>query len=502
MTLRTAPVGRRTAQRVTFPWAHRHVVRLFGPAVVLSTLVLLRLPWLHAPLVTQDESIIVVYAQQMLDGRLPHRDFYTVYGPGAFGLTAGAFVLFGSSLVVERLVGLVLQALVVTGVYRLGASRGRAVAVSASFVSVLCLSPLGLAAYAWVGGLSCIVWGLVLLQRHTRLVAAFILLALSAIFRPEMAVPALVAGLPFLNSRDALRAGAIGASVGLAPSLLFYGTWGRRAFDNVVLQRGLVNARLHIDSLTIAILCVSLAAVLLLAWSAVRTRSAEAWSRVLLVVLMVPQLVQRTDLDHLGYLMALAAPLALLSVPNRGDRATRWPAMVACGSMVGVLALVIIPSRLLIQPAASAVYEVGGRSLLLPTDEVAALDDLRRSVLRAVPAGSRLFIGTQDMRAPSVTPVQLYFLFPELRSDPYFMEMPIGISAKAGEQMAEDVQKSDVLLLSRFPESLGTVLFPGVPLGPAAADDAVRARFCPAGGWVELQILVRCKGAPDHGKPL
>ena len=160
---------------------------VLGPVLVLGVLAALRLPWLHAPLVTQDEGIILVYAQQILDGRLPQRDFYTVYGPGTFGLTAGAFALFGSTLVAERLIGLTFQALVVGGVYRLGLARGRGAAVGASLLSVLCLTPLGLAAYAWLGGIACIVWGLVLLHGRKHIGAAFALLALSAVFRPEIA---------------------------------------------------------------------------------------------------------------------------------------------------------------------------------------------------------------------------------------------------------------------------------------------------------------------------
>ncbi|GAB3886483.1 hypothetical protein GCM10028802_37410 [Terrabacter terrigena] len=472
---------------------------LVGPAIVLGVLTALRLPWLHAPLVTQDEGIIVLYAQQILDGRLPQRDFYTVYGPGTFALTAGAFAMLGSSLVVERLVGLALQSLVVLGVYRLALGRGRVFAVGASLLSVLCLTPLGLAAYAWVGGLCCIVWGIVLLQGRRRLVPAFALLALSAFFRPEMALPALAAGLPFLTSRAAWRSAVLGVATGSAPSVVFYVTWGGRAFDNVVLQRGLVNARMQIDGHIVVILCLAVATLLVLLLSAIRVGSAEAWSRVLLVALMLPQLVQRTDLDHLGYLMALGAPFVVLAGFGRPESASRWPSVIGRGALVVVLALLIVPSRLLVAPGPSAAYEVAGRSVEVPAEDVGAINELRRSVLHLVSPGARVFVGTQDMRMPSVTPVQLYFLFPELRTDAYYLEMPIGISTTVAEQMADDVRGSDVLLLSRFPRDLTERLFPNVPLGPSDADEAVRAGFCPAGGSADLRIMVRCATARNDG---
>ena len=501
-SVRWAHIEREDASVRSFSVRRGRAARLLGPVILLGVLVGLRLPWLHAPLVTQDEGIIVLYAQQILDGRLPQRDFYTVYGPGAFGLTAAAFAMFGSSLVVERLVGLAMQTLVVEGVYLLARGRGcgRAAALGASIVSVLCLTPLGLAAYAWVAGLSCIVWGLVLLHRRTHVAAAFALLAMSAIFRPEMVVPALAAGLPYLGSRSARRGAVMGLALGMLPSAVFYATWGRRAFDNVVLQRGQVNARMEVDGLVAVILCLAAATVLVLLASAVRARGAHAWSSLFLVALMLPQLLQRTDLDHLAYSMGLSAPLVLLAQFGPHMPRRRWPLLIARAAFVVVLALLIVPTRVLALPGPSATFEVAGRTLEVPLDEAAAIDDLRKSVLETVPVGSTVFIGTQDMRAPSVTPVQLYFLLPELEADAYYLEMPIGISPTVGARLADDVRSADVLLLSAFPAELSRRLTPFVRFGPSTADEVVRAEFCPAGGSADLRIMVRCATA-DGGLP-
>ena len=197
-------------------------------------------------------------------------------------------------------------------------------------------------------------------------------------------------------------------------------------------------------------------------------------------------------IDHLGYLMALGAPFAVLAGFRQSESASSWPSRLGRGVLVVVLALLIVPARVLTPPVPSAAYDVGGRTLDVPLEEVAAIDAVRASVLRAATPGSRVFIGTQDMRVPSVTPVQLYFLLPELQVDAYYLELPIGISSAVGKRIADDVRDADVLLLSRFPVDVAKGLFPNVLLGPSDADEAVRAGFCPAGGFSELRIMVRC----------
>ena len=103
------------------------------------------------------------------------------------------------------------------------------------------------------------------------------------------------------------------------------------------------------------------------------------------------------------------------------------------------------------------------------------------------------------MRLPAVTPVELYFLFPELRADAYYLELPIGVSAAVGRRMAEDIRGADVLVLSHFPEDVARRLNPYVPLGPSDPNDMVRSDFCPAGAVAGLRIMVRCPKA--EGRP-
>ena len=49
-----------------------------------------------------DEALVLVGATRVADGAIPHRDFYTPYGPAQFYVLAGLFKLFGPSVLVER----------------------------------------------------------------------------------------------------------------------------------------------------------------------------------------------------------------------------------------------------------------------------------------------------------------------------------------------------------------------------------------------------------------
>ena len=57
-----------------------------------------------------DEGIMLTGAMRVVQGALPHRDFYANYGPGQFFTLAAIFKLFGPSILVERIWDLVVKA--------------------------------------------------------------------------------------------------------------------------------------------------------------------------------------------------------------------------------------------------------------------------------------------------------------------------------------------------------------------------------------------------------
>jgi len=64
-----------------------------------------------------DEGLVLTAATRVAAGQIPHRDFYTNYGPAQFYVLAGLFKAFGTSILVERLFDLLIKALLVTAVY-------------------------------------------------------------------------------------------------------------------------------------------------------------------------------------------------------------------------------------------------------------------------------------------------------------------------------------------------------------------------------------------------
>lgn len=87
-----------------------------------------------------DEGIVLTAAMRVVAGQVPHRDFYTLYGPAQFYLLSALFRVFGESILVERLLDLAVRALVVTSMFRIASFHCRkSVATCTSIVAVLWL---------------------------------------------------------------------------------------------------------------------------------------------------------------------------------------------------------------------------------------------------------------------------------------------------------------------------------------------------------------------------
>ena len=69
---------------------------------------------------------MLVFPEIVLHGAIPNRDFLHLYGPGSLWALAGAFKVFGVSLLTERLFGLGQQLAIVFGIYALDAPMGTA----------------------------------------------------------------------------------------------------------------------------------------------------------------------------------------------------------------------------------------------------------------------------------------------------------------------------------------------------------------------------------------
>ena len=120
--------------------------------VVAALLVPLR-GLLHVSGPPMEEGFMLTFPWRVLHGDVPNRDFLHLYGPGSLWVLAGVYRVFGATLEVERLFGLLQQALVAFGAYGVARWYGRRVAVVCALVALVVMLPsAGLTAFAWTGG--------------------------------------------------------------------------------------------------------------------------------------------------------------------------------------------------------------------------------------------------------------------------------------------------------------------------------------------------------------
>jgi|GEM_PF-2344296 len=87
------------------PKGSRHV--LFNAILIFSASIILFIG-LTSELNIYDEALAIVGAERILIGELPYSEFWTIYAPGQFYLLAGFFSIFGSSILIERLLTIVI----------------------------------------------------------------------------------------------------------------------------------------------------------------------------------------------------------------------------------------------------------------------------------------------------------------------------------------------------------------------------------------------------------
>ena len=99
--------------------------------ILLLISVVCHLPVLNMPLNVYDEGIILAGADRILQGQVPYRDFWSMYPPGQFYTLALLFKLFGPSVLVERIYGIIVRSLLAMSGFlvtkKLGFSYGAAI---------------------------------------------------------------------------------------------------------------------------------------------------------------------------------------------------------------------------------------------------------------------------------------------------------------------------------------------------------------------------------------
>ncbi|MEZ5274623.1 MAG: hypothetical protein R2694_20440 [Ilumatobacteraceae bacterium] len=179
---------------------------------------------------SMEEGFMIVFPMRVLAGDVPNVDFLHLYGPFSLHVLAGWYWLLGDTLEVERVFGLLQHLALIFGLFALARAWGRKVAVVAAVTAtLLVLTPIGLSALAWEGGVAFALWSVVagLRAMHTEgrvrtraLVAAGVLAGFALGYRPDLALAlGLVHGWLLWRARGsaAWRTASIGVLVGLLP---------------------------------------------------------------------------------------------------------------------------------------------------------------------------------------------------------------------------------------------------------------------------------------------
>ena len=179
---------------------------------------------------SMEEGFMLVFPHEMLDGKVPNVDFLHLYGPGALHVLMGWYRVFGYTLGSERTFGLLQHVGLIFGVYALCRAWGhRLAATSAIVTALLVLTPIGLSALAWEGGVALGVWSIVCGVRaiHTAgrdrtaaLLAAGALAGLALSFRPDLVLALALVHAFIAWKMRSVRSIAAGAVVGLIPMWL------------------------------------------------------------------------------------------------------------------------------------------------------------------------------------------------------------------------------------------------------------------------------------------
>lgn len=170
--------------------------RRYAEPLVAFVLAVLVLGYrLGAGIFVFDEGLSLVGSLRVLAGEVPYRDFWTLYGPGAFYLNAAAFGLFGPSVMVARVLSLILEAAVAAETLVLSRALGGRVAGWLAFVLAVAFTAAiqPNSGYPAVPALAAALGAVVAAGIHGSPLAAGILTGVTALFRHDFAAYSAIA---------------------------------------------------------------------------------------------------------------------------------------------------------------------------------------------------------------------------------------------------------------------------------------------------------------------
>jgi 4-amino-4-deoxy-L-arabinose transferase-like glycosyltransferase len=463
---------------------------------------------------TMEEAFMMVFPERMLKGDLPNRDFLHLYGPGALQVLAGWYKVVGISLESERTFGLIQHLAIIFALFTLARPWGRIAAAAVAGLAVFyVLTPIGLTAMAWNGGLALCLWSIVFALRaravanpRRSLIVAGVLAGLALTYRPDLALALIIVYAWDLWRNPHWRTVLLATLVGLTPMWVHVALVGpRTAFRGMVtepvfkLRAGRELPRPpswdHLDGSLQAIaelippwwkvpalsaskslflwFFAMLIVLVILLWVAIRLwrathspRAATLLCGALFSIGVAPQALQRPDSTHLSWVTCISFPLLILAVVElvrgRHPRSTQRQRVTAGVVVVLGLTLVVAPlftfRYYLLHTRVSAgnvqtpfpVSRDGRRFYLGDFGPYLASRDVIADLDKLSKPGERLLVGPSDLRRTWYSDAFFYYLFPELTPSTYFIEMDPGLANAQGSPLAAEVASSDWVILTGF----------------------------------------------------
>lgn len=474
---------------------------------------------------------MLVFPEQVLDGRVPHRDFLHLYGPGSLYALAGWYKVFGVSITAERVFGAAQLAGIVLAMMALARPWGRWVTVAVGLMAVwLTTTAVGLTALAWNGAVALAAASLWVLLRARRwltdetigdtdrpighvdrlLGGAGVLAGLALVFRPDVVVAVALStavagwGLSWVRQRRWL----LGFVAGCTPYLVLLATAGPVAsFRGMFLEPvfdlrdgrslprpprwdGFDGALAKVASLRpgmewplpglngpqqafVWFVLLPVTALLIAGLGLSRLRSTRRWEATVLLAVgalslgLLPQALQRPDTTHLAWVSAV--PISFLPVALV-EAVGRLPvqALARRATALGVTIALAVPLLVIPQYTARAYVDLVNQSR--PGVEVFGYPVSRN--------GRTFYLGAQDI-APIVQR----------------MLDEVGPQTGPGERLfvgTADLRKtpySDAYLYYLFPDLVPATRYIEMDPGVANAPDSGLAADVASADWLLLSHI-------------
>ncbi|MHB1187320.1 glycosyltransferase family 39 protein [Thiobacillus sp.] len=499
---------------------------------------------LTGPMAPQDEGILLVYPDLILKGFMPGKDFSALYPPGNFYIIAGAFHLFGTNIIVERLIGFLYMYLIVVAAFFLGLQLGRVTGILSATTSLILLSffpsagaysihaAIALAIFSLLSSHLCVISDNTYISARWGLIAG-IFVGLALLFRQDIAIIAGVACTLMIAVSHIryLKQFLFGALVAALPFIVFsFNVGWLTVWDNLFLDIQRVgpgrHLPLHLSFALLALLLSIFTSFIAASVFVIRWKRSPYFPLILgsgiFSLGILPSALQRADIWHIVYVFSATGTLAVISVSalilqfskelhsptlfNKSSlliSATFGKPFNLTSNRLSVLLILIVlcatPIFLLdaretywnIQKSKNRQVMANDRWVLIDQSRVRYLQGLTNTLLSIVKPGDRLFVGPNDLRRTNYNDTFIYYLFPNLRPASYYLEMNPGSANRAGSRLSQDVASADIVVLTTKYDTWNEPN-ESVKFGDITPNRIIANKYCLHSNHGEYSIYLRC----------